>query len=196
VSDPVQAGHIINSHGLAGVPQVYDVGPIAAGGLHTSLAVPPLLATFYLVLGGLLLWADAMLEDDPATQQAQHRAENPFYTAASFGVLALNLAVGAFMFERSYPYWQISAVLAALAAANWKLFDGTKQGIALAAVCALVAPAAELVLLQIWPLWHYARPDVLGFVSWVPWCYFFYTPAVSNLARCVYVNSMEEDQVR
>jgi endoplasmic reticulum chaperone BiP len=83
-----------------------------------------------------------------------------------------------------FPAFLCSAV----AVANWAVFDRTKQGIALAALCALGAPAAELVLLQIVPLWHYPRGDILGgaFVSWVPWCYAFYTPFLTNLARCLW----------
>lgn len=38
--------------------QVYDVAPVALGGLSTSLAVPPLLAAFYAVLGALFIACD------------------------------------------------------------------------------------------------------------------------------------------
>jgi heat shock protein 5 len=197
------------------------MAPVDVAGLHTSAAVPPLLAAFYLVLGWLHILADDALQGEQATQQARQRALDPLWVAASFGaparpapgtrckaaparaacrpwtgalargwpaglllpaagVLAADLEASAWMYERGLPYWQISAVLAALAAATWRAFDGTRQGAALAALCAVGAPAAELVLLQLLPLWHYSRPDVLqevlGFVSWVPWCYFFYTP--------------------
>ncbi len=60
-------------------------------------------------------------------------------------------------------------ILAAVGAANWRAFDDTRQGLALAAVCAVVAPAAELVIMRWLGLWHYPRPDVfgtLGFPSW------------------------------
>lgn len=59
------------------------------------------------------------------------------------------------------------------------------QGAILAAVCALGAPASELLLLHAFGLWHYPRADILGgaFVSWVPLCYAFYTPALGNLSR-------------
>jgi hypothetical protein len=65
--------------------QVYDMAPIDAGGLHTSAAVPPLLAAFYLVLGCLQLLADGALQGEPATQRAQLRALEPLWLAASFG---------------------------------------------------------------------------------------------------------------
>ena len=63
----------------------------------------------------------------------------------------------------------MQVILAAVGAANWRAFDSTRQGLALAAVCALVAPAAELVIMRWLGLWHYPRPDVfgaLGFPSW------------------------------
>ena len=64
---------------------------------------------------------------------------------------------------------QMQLILAAVGAANWRAFDDTRQGLALAAVCAIVAPAAELVIMRWLGLWHYPRPDVfgtLGFPSW------------------------------
>lgn len=57
---------------------------------------------------------------------------------------------------------------------TWVTFDRTWQGAGLAAFCALSAPASELVLLRLVPLWLYPRADVDfgewgNFVSWVPW---------------------------
>lgn len=109
----------------------------------------------------------------------------------------------------------------------WPHAAGTKQGLALALLCALGAPACELVLMQTLGLWHYPDGNMLvsvagGIPSWwvlaageharcalavgdticacwaldlshVPcvlplpcrtlFCYFFYVPAVTNLAR-------------
>lgn len=85
---------------------------------------------------------------------------------------------------------------------NWFIWCRTRQGLLLAVVCALGAPAAELVLLHFFPAWHYPRADLQipqlgGFVSWVPWCYFFYTPALSNLARYLHaVCQMPADEGR
>ena len=64
---------------------------------------------------------------------------------------------------------QIFAELAVLGALNWRLADGTRQGLALALACALGAPAFELVLMRWLGLWHYPHPDLfgtLGFPSW------------------------------
>ena len=67
------------------------------------------------------------------------------------------LAVSSTMYSDGAPFNTISLALAALAVANFLLFDGTKQGLALAVVCAVGAPAAELVLMQGAGVWHY--PD-------------------------------------
>jgi heat shock protein 5 len=47
----------------------YDVAPLTLGGLHTSAFVPPLLAGFYLTLGGLVLFLDYRMAagGDPTT---------------------------------------------------------------------------------------------------------------------------------
>jgi heat shock protein 5 len=136
---------------------------------------------------GLLTVAADNLRPSPATAAAQERASNPSsvaFLAANFGALAAALALSASLYESQQPPSVIFVALAAVTAANWALFDRTQQGIALAALCGLGAPAAEVVLMALTHCWHYPRADVAGvFVSWVPWCYAFYTPAVSNLAR-------------
>jgi heat shock protein 5 len=55
-------------------------------------------------------------------------------------------------------------------------------------VCAVVCPLSELLIMGHLGAWHYPGANVAvayggGMPSWVPWCYFFYTPAVGNLAR-------------
>lgn len=165
---------------------MYDLAPLNLGSLKTSLLVPPLLGTFYLVLGLLTVAADN-LSPEPATAAAQARASNEAsvaFLALNFGALAAALALSAALFEQQQQPAVIGVSLAAVTAVNWLVFDRTRQGLALAALCGLGAPAAEVVLMAATHCWHYPRADVGGvMVSWVPWCYAFYTPAVSNLAR-------------
>eukprot|EP00878_Enallax_costatus_P008452 GHUV01008834.1.p1 GENE.GHUV01008834.1~~GHUV01008834.1.p1 ORF type:complete len:285 (+),score=38.33 GHUV01008834.1:1414-2268(+) len=165
--------------------QVYDVAPVTTGPLVTSLIVPPLLGVFYVVLGLLTCLADNLATgpDTSAAQQRSGPAQYP-YVALCYGVLAVNLYISASLFEDQIPPGQILAVLSVLTAANWAIFDCTKQGVGLAVLCGLGAPAAELILMAVAGVWHYSRPDVAGvFVCWVPLCYAFYVPALSNLAR-------------
>lgn len=56
--------------------QIYDMFAVEAGALKTSLAVPPLLAAFYMVLGALAPLADAAVGVDAAAT-AQVRAGLP-----------------------------------------------------------------------------------------------------------------------
>ncbi|KXZ44974.1 hypothetical protein GPECTOR_60g752 [Gonium pectorale] len=176
--------------------QVYDVAPLVLGGLRTSLLVPPLLAAFYMVLGSLHPIMDN-LNPSPETDAARARCNDVGWVALSFGALAALLYTSATLYDKGVPYWQIHAVLGTAALVNWRVFDGTRQGIALALLCGLGAPAAELVLLQLAHLWHYPRAD-LGdnFVSWVFWCYFFYTPALGNLARYLWSTMKEIERVQ
>ncbi|KAG1671468.1 hypothetical protein FOA52_003126 [Chlamydomonas sp. UWO 241] len=201
------AGTLLDGiHSRTGL-QIYRMFPVDVAGLHTSLAVPPLLAAFYVVLGGLFIAADALLPGEE-TQRARQNCSDWRFVAAAFGVLAADLqlsaalfaagtprnaesALSAALFAAGTPPATESAVLALAAAATWFAFDRTKQGVALGAVVALSAPAAELVLLRVVPLWDYPLADVaLGewgsFVSWVPWCYFFYSPALGGLARLLH----------
>lgn len=52
---------------------IYDQLPLVHGGLHTSAVVPPLLAAYYLVLGGLVLKADDWMQADASTQASYRR---------------------------------------------------------------------------------------------------------------------------
>jgi hypothetical protein len=176
-------------HSRVGV-LVYDKAPIIHGSLHTSAFVPPLLAAFYMVLGGLYVPADSWLLErgDTATQTAYRRC-NLGTMCLSFGGLAATLALSSAMYAADMPADQISQALAVCAAANYLIFDGTKQGLGLALLCALACPASELMLMHIGQVWHYPGATAFteiphsGMPSWVPWCYFIYTSAISQLTR-------------
>lgn len=174
-------------HSRAGV-LVYDAAPVVAGGLPTSMWVPPLLAAFYFVMGGLVIFFDTrMAASDPVTRGAL-RGASLTKMVLSFGALAAMLELSAVMYGNDVQSSTICLALALAAAANYLVFDSTKQGLALALLCALGAPLVELVLMQSVGLWHYPGGDLHtsvagGICRWVPFCYFFYTPAISNLAR-------------
>ncbi|GLI59784.1 hypothetical protein VaNZ11_001747 [Volvox africanus] len=174
--------------------QVYDTAPIVLGGLKTSLVVPPLLAAFYIVLGSLHPIMDN-LNPSQATSAIRSRCLNLGFVALAFGVLAVLLQLSATLYEKGVPYWQIHLVLGSAALLNWRLFDGTRQGILLAFLCGFGAPAVEVLMLQVVPLWHYPRADLAGVcVSWVFWCYFFYTPALGSLARYTWSTMKEAER--
>jgi hypothetical protein len=64
---------------------VYDLLPVDVAQLHTSAFVPPLLASFYVVLGGLVLWSDHRMASDLSTRLAVRRSNSLLYLVASFG---------------------------------------------------------------------------------------------------------------
>ncbi|PRW59595.1 luminal binding Bip2 [Chlorella sorokiniana] len=169
---------------------VYDKLALIHGGLHTSAIVPPLLAAFYIVLGGLYIKADGwLLERGDQSTEAAYRRCNLGTMCLSFGALAASLALSSVLYANDVPADQISLVLAGCAAANYLVFDSTKQGLALALLCAVACPASELMLMHIGQLWHYPEATLFteiphsGIPSWVPWCYFIYTSAVAQLTR-------------
>merc|ERR1711976_79351 len=170
-------------HGRVGL-LTYDALPLDVGDLHSSLVVPPLLATFYVVLGALTMALDSAAGG--GAKDAVERCSSAGYVALSLGSVAALLQLSAVLYRLGFAYSTIGAVLAAAGAANWAVFDRTKHGVALCALCAVAAPLSELVIVRYLGWWHYNAPDVYGadgLPSWVPWCYFFYAPLVLNLAR-------------
>jgi endoplasmic reticulum chaperone BiP len=185
--------------------QVYDLYPLDLLGDHlrTSFLVPPLLASFYAVLSSLDAAAEALIgkEETPPPVLAPAGSS----VAACYASLACGLALSASLHSLgTVSPAAIAACLALFAAANWRMFDGTKRGLALAVLCAAAAPLAEAQLMARLGAWHYPRADVsvpvlfsdafspagsaplppaVGFVSWVPLCYFFYAPSVLLLGR-------------
>jgi len=176
--------------GIHGTVQLlhYDYLPFDVGGLHSSLVVPPLLGAFYTTVGAMTIAADAVLleRDAASTRDAVQRCRSPAYVALSVGVVAALLELSALLYRSGLPYGTLAAILAVGGAANWAAMDRTPQGLALCVLCAVTAPGSELIIINWFGWWAYAAPDVLGlggFPSWVPACYFFYTPSVLNTAR-------------
>ena len=186
--------------------QYLQVARIDFAGLHSSLSVPLLLGSYYAVLGALFLVLDRaaqnkigndrsaylalqqLLSTDTnaaATAQIRDKLSWPFLSL-NIGIVALLLYLSAVLYQKDVPYIVIAAVLAACGFLNWQTFDRTRQGLMLSLLSAVAAPLSELVIINVLGLWQYPHPDVFGaggVPSWVACCYFFYTPAVGNLAR-------------
>lgn len=160
----------------------YDIMPVSLSGLQTSVLVPPLLSAFYLTLGAITLYADSKMKNDPVTMASLENACLS-RTAASFAALAFMLELSSFLYSNGTASNVICLVLAGFAFLNYLIFDSSKQGLALAVLCALGAPAIEVVLMQSLHVWHYQDADFFGMPRWVPFCYFFYPPAVIQFTR-------------
>ena len=208
---------------------------MTVGPLCTNVAIPLLLGTFYALLGTAHLalspaaaadepWlkprlkpapparpraaaaATRLLTPAPGSPAARRASELAATAAAAFGALSANLGISALLFRAEAPAGAIAAVLAALAAGNFAVFELRRERLAaLAAAVAVVAPLSELLFMAppleaAPPLWHYTAPDLFvlpgeggpGLVSWVPLCYFFYVPAVGCLARALAAAAAEE----
>ena len=68
------------------------------------------------------------LQDEKAIGNAQRRASSLGFLAADWAFCAAVFILSDVLYLNGMPHWIISATLAGLAAANWKLFDGTKPG--------------------------------------------------------------------
>eukprot|EP00884_Botryococcus_braunii_P008555 jgi/Botrbrau1/17700/Bobra.0166s0124.1 len=180
----------------------YDVVPLEAAGLHSSWVVPPLLGTFYAIIGPLQIYLDHFAAALISRKQAGPIPEGlldykkpisvtdyAFCTA----VLAALLALSAVMFAEGLPSSTIFTTLAVLGLVNWLGFDRTIQGFALAVLCAVGAPLSELFIIKVLGFWHYTRPDRIGLPVWVSCCYFFYTPSVSTWARFLWGSLHEKE---
>lgn len=85
---------------------------------------------------------------------------------------------------------RIFAILAAVTLANWAAFDRTRQGVALAVLCAVSAPVSEVLLNSLFGLWHYPRADLPGMVSWcAPRQFKPRLPLCSGYVLAIYSNS-------
>lgn len=201
-------------HGTVHLLQ-YKVGAYVIGGLHSSIWVSPLLATFYGTIGIAYVFLDQLAstasegcqERDSlrkflntpgnvvATQAALKRISAP-YLLLNTGATAGLLYLSAVLYQAGWPYAQIFAVLALAAGVNYCAFDGTRQGLVLAAFCALAAPVSELLLINYLGMWRYPYPDIFGaggIPSWITCCYFFYTVGVGNFARLLHRGTESND---
>ncbi|DBA76973.1 TPA: hypothetical protein ACH3X1_009566 [Trebouxia sp. C0004] len=170
----------------------YDSGQFDMAGVQSSGWVGLLLGTFYAVIGALHIIGDHW-QDTEAWQTAQtmYRKQTVPYVMASIGTVALLLYTSAILYANNIDYTQIAVLLLLLASVNFKLFEDTKQGLALAILCACAAPVSELIIMNVFGLWHYPHPNVFqefgrGLPGWVSVCYLFYSPAVGNTARLIW----------
>ncbi|KAL0038468.1 hypothetical protein WJX77_007463 [Trebouxia sp. C0004] len=163
------------------------LGP-ALDGIHGTVH----LLTYDSVIGALHIIGDHW-QDTEAWQTAQtmYRKQTVPYVMASIGTVALLLYTSAILYANNIDYTQIAVLLLLLASVNFKLFEDTKQGLALAILCACAAPVSELIIMNVFGLWHYPHPNVFqefgrGLPGWVSVCYLFYSPAVGNTARLIW----------
>ena len=98
----------------------------------------------------------------PATERAIQRAESLPYNLLCWGSMAAMFLLSSYLYLADWPHWQISLALAPVALANWKAFDGTKQGALLAVLLAFGAPTAESFISNVFGWWHYERPQIGG----------------------------------
>ena len=117
----------------------------------------------------LQVLADEYRADDPATIEANSdaKAGSLAYNLLMWGSISAAFLLSGYLYLNDYPHWQCSLILSGTAFANWKAFDGTKQGAFLAALLTVGAPVTETFIVNGLHLWHYDRPDFFGVPHWL-----------------------------
>lgn len=88
----------------------------------------------------------------------------------------------------------VDALLFACAAAIFAAFERTAGGAFMAVLTAVAGPAVEIGLVNVFHLYSYSAPDLLGVPSWIPWVYAAGAPAVGALGRQCLSVLEEQDQ--
>ena len=194
-------------HGAFGLLQ-YDLAPILIGddlgALHTALTVPALLGTFYAANGLLHVWGDEFFLGAKQTRLPllPPPRPGPALAACALALVVSQLTLSALLYDsQTVPADRTALALSAAAFGVWLALDRTATGAALALATALAAPLTELVLMNLFGVWHYPRADFFltalgdekGIVSWVPACYAGYSVWIGALARWWWCCRKEED---
>lgn len=165
-----------------GLLPVYDVLPFSVGPFLQSWLVPLVLAPIWVLYGYLYPLLDSYF-DDEAVGFASNLASNPRFLVLLWASLTAMFVLSDVLYFKQVDHWQISAILALAAGANWAAFDGTRTGLILGALLAVGAPVSETFLVNVLGWWHYDRPDFFGVPHWAGWCYAAYAFGVGNFAR-------------
>ncbi|KAK9840027.1 hypothetical protein WJX74_002318 [Apatococcus lobatus] len=166
----------------------YDKAAFKLLGVDFSLYEIGVLGLLYVSIGVAQILADGWEKDwcDPATTELYTYRLDIRNIILSTAILAGYLYTSAQLYAEGVPFWKEGLTMAPLALAIWRVFDGTKSGGLIALAMLVGAPVIEFGIIQELGWWHYPKADLFGSVglpSWVPWCYFAYTPATANLAR-------------
>ncbi|KAL1520352.1 hypothetical protein AB1Y20_021942 [Prymnesium parvum] len=134
----------------------YDVAPIHVGPIHTSAAIPFLLALTYSLLGGIfpaLLEKVAPQVGLPLFSPLLGRA--PLASAfAAIGSTVIIVKASELLLLAHVPSTLATAALYALCALQWAAIDTTPLAALLALAVSIVGPLAELPFMS-FGLWHY-----------------------------------------
>lgn len=171
-----------NYHSAFGVLKYVNEVQLTVGDmtlLRTAQFVPPLFGLAGVIIGGLYIGLDSLL-NTPADSLSPHWPK--IWRGISYFCFVYWLS-GLLAGGWHCPLVVIHATLALLAVGSWTFYDGTRAGAIVAVATGLGGPAIELFLINGLHLYSYLAADWYGISSWIPWVYAAGAPAVGNLAR-------------
>jgi hypothetical protein len=140
----------------------YQVFPVAIttvfGVAKTSMIVPPLLATAYALLGGVLPDITRRLVGSATFTPPFHLSTAQSALLAVCTTAAIVRVSGSLASAGSAAGPLPFALLCAMALAQWRALDGSAASLALAAAAAILGPIAETPFMAA-GAWAYAHPD-------------------------------------
>lgn len=139
----------------------YDVLPIEALGLKTSLLIPPLLCAAYVVLGGLLpqlarrfIGDEKRLLGDPQPFADQPQLRALIAVLSTCVIIKLSEVLTASAISNTITL----LLLTLLALVQFVALDGAYSSLFIATIAGLGGPLAELPF-TFYGAWHYINPD-------------------------------------
>ena len=149
--------------------------------LTTASWVPPMFGSAGLIIGGLYV----VLDDALVTTDDKRKPSWPkiWVTISAF---TFQYWLSGYLFSSGVDDNSIMAVMTALAALGFCVFDNSLSGLVVSAATALGGPLIEFFLINFKGQYHYAHTDFVGsYPLWILPVYALGGPAVGNLARGV-----------
>jgi len=105
-------------------------------------------------------------------------------------IFSIQYFLSGWMDNVAMPVPVIHVVLALYTLLGYLYFDTSASTLLLGVCTAVAGPLAELFLVNSLHLYVYNHADFFGICSWIPWVYMMGAPAVGNLFRRIYADTL------
>ncbi len=137
----------------------------------------------YGIAGMILAVAHPIL--DRITRQEPAGGFNPSWTFVliCFIFFLVHWFMGPFLSQAGISKILLLVILVVMALLVWWFFDRTKGGLLMLCLMAFSGTAIEIILINVFNLYHYTDPDVFGIPLWILGPYMCGSPINGNLGR-------------